>query len=283
MWTCETCQTQNAADVAMCGACGSPSVSFSRVPVAQRSAAAAADTAATAALGAASAVRPNEPAPVGSPGLPDASVTRGVTAGVAIAIVVVVLAIAAGLVVVLGGRGDDGAATTAGPDSAASEGEREADSAESPTTAATVPETIATTTAAPATTTLVPLVTVGAASADPQVVDLFEVYFRAINAHDFPTAHARLSARMQAKTPLNQMEADAGTTSDEDIYLESMAVSAGDAIAVMSFTSRQDSSDSRSGSTCTLWRVQYRLVPAGGGWAIDGATGVDGAPPSRDC
>jgi serine protease Do len=115
------------------------------------------------------------------------------------------------------------------------------------------------------------------------VVRTFQEYFTGINAGDYERSRLRLSP---ARRPSPSKWEDALASSyDFDIAVNQVTASDPGGIAWVTFTSLQAADKGpRPGETCTLWSIDYTLVPADDGlfW-IDHSAAHPGGPISQPC
>ncbi|OMQ16341.1 hypothetical protein A7K94_0203195 [Modestobacter sp. VKM Ac-2676] len=123
----------------------------------------------------------------------------------------------------------------------------------------------------------VPLFPAHAPTSDEmQAITTLDVYFRAINLGDFPTAAAQLVDTPDVAT------FRAGVASSQDVGIRYRSVvSEGDALVVwVTFTSHQDQGRGpaeRPEETCTDWSLDYVMTADNGLWLIADTRPHDGA------
>ena len=165
--------------------------------------------------------------------------------------------------------GDSGATTASGGGSAASASASQAPSNQP--LASTTPTPV--TQPSPLPAGQAGLVAIGPAAGRPaahHVAAFLSRYFQAINAKDYP------AYRSMYDPTSNPAQSEAGfqsgyrTTHDSAITLATLSPSGtGGWLATVTFTSHQDPSESSIGTSCTQWRVQYALAPAGGTFVLE--------------
>jgi len=96
-----------------------------------------------------------------------------------------------------------------------------------------------------------------------QVVPTFETYFGGIDTQQYGQAYSAYSSRFQANTTEAGMATAWTTTRDTDVAITSLSSpnAVGDLTATVTFQSTQAAQDGPDGETCTLWSVNYGLVP----------------------
>jgi hypothetical protein len=110
--------------------------------------------------------------------------------------------------------------------------------------------------------------------AEPQVLAYVTRYFNAINAHDYNAYYRLLDAQEQAGESRASFDSGYATTKDSHEVLTGIEdTGGGDVTANLSFTSRQNPSNSVDSSACNTWQISLYLVPQGSGY-------VQTAPPS---
>jgi serine protease Do len=115
------------------------------------------------------------------------------------------------------------------------------------------------------------------------VVDTFQAYFDGINSGDYEQSRLRLAP---ARRPDPTVWEDALTSSfDINIAVLEVTETPTGALAWVTFTSVQDPDRGpRPEETCTIWTIDYQLIPADDGllW-IDHSTAHPGGPISHPC
>jgi hypothetical protein len=101
-----------------------------------------------------------------------------------------------------------------------------------------------------------------------QVQTLFATYFHGINYHNYAEFASTLDAGMQAKNPQSTFDKGYATTTDSAETITSISDSASGLTAVVTFTSRQDPSDSPDKSACNNYQLTLPLVPQGSSYVI---------------
>jgi serine protease Do len=114
-------------------------------------------------------------------------------------------------------------------------------------------------------------------------VTTFEAYFTGINEGDYESSRLRLAP---PRRPSAAKWADALATSyDFDIVVNQVTASGSGAIVWVTFTSLQAADKGpRAGETCTLWSIDYSLIPADDGllW-LDHSAAHPGGSISQPC
>lgn len=135
--------------------------------------------------------------------------------------------------------------------------------------------TVVATTAAPSTTLPPGSVNVGAVATDPEapaVAAVLDRYFTAIDTRNWDAAFATFTSSLQSSlgSPAALSAADT-TSTDSRVRVLSVTRNADGSIDVgVDFRSHQAAGYGPvAGQTCTDWTLDYRLVPAGAGLAID--------------
>jgi len=100
----------------------------------------------------------------------------------------------------------------------------------------------------------------------PQVAKFLETYFTAINTRDFGLDSSLFEPQLQPTR--QQFSQGYRSTSDSDITLTDLSVTATGLAATVSFTSHQDPSDSPTNSSCTAWDITLYLQPQGSAYLI---------------
>ncbi len=109
--------------------------------------------------------------------------------------------------------------------------------------------------------------------AEPGVLAYVVRYFNAINAHDYNAYYNLLDGQEQAGESQASFDSGYATTKDSNEVLTGIQDTGGGDVTVnLSFTSRQDPSDSIDGQACNTWQISLYLVPQGSGY-------VQTAPP----
>src|SRR5262249_16006694 len=105
-------------------------------------------------------------------------------------------------------------------------------------------------------------------------------YFTSINHGYYDAAYAQLSPGQQARLSYQQLAEGTSTSFDYDVTVYSVSFKdATDAVAYVTFTSIQASSNGPNGDVCDDWAISYWMVwiPDGttaiGHWYIDNTTG----------
>jgi hypothetical protein len=111
-------------------------------------------------------------------------------------------------------------------------------------------------------------------AAVPQVQQLLNKRFEAINTHNYTEYASTLTTRAQASQPQSNFDKGYASTSDSAITLTALTQTSSGLTATVAFTSHQNPSDSVDGSACNTWTSTYYLVPSGSGYLID-----TGSPP----
>lgn len=123
-------------------------------------------------------------------------------------------------------------------------------------------------------------------SEDPvtvEVTDFFTEYFTAVNAADYTQVWKMLSPRLRPADP-DELAESLSTTIDFGMEVHEVERLADDTVrAHVSFISTQASEQGPEGQTCTVWDMDYTLVPAGDTWQIRRALGHNGSAPFRSC
>jgi hypothetical protein len=123
-------------------------------------------------------------------------------------------------------------------------------------------------------------------SEDPvtiEVTTFFTTYFTAVNAADYEQVWAMLSPQLRPADPRELADTLSTTI---DFGMEVHAVERGDDDTVrahVSFISTQAPEQGPEGQTCSVWDMDYTLVPTGESWQIRRAVGHGGGPPFRSC
>ncbi|MCU1346822.1 MAG: peptidase and chymotrypsin/Hap, partial [Acidimicrobiia bacterium] len=115
------------------------------------------------------------------------------------------------------------------------------------------------------------------------VMAAFRAYFTAVNNGDYEGAAMR-------QAPARRQQPDAwaaalSTSFNEDISIQAVAATSTGATAWVTFTSLQaEDKGPRPGETCTVWSIDYSLLPAPDGllW-LDRANGHGGGALSHPC
>ncbi len=103
----------------------------------------------------------------------------------------------------------------------------------------------------------------------PQVTALLRRYFSAINAHDYAAYAQLLDAQVLVRTPASAFDSGYGSTTDSGEMLTGVSpTDSGGLAAAVTFTSRQQPSDSPDHSACDNWSITLYLVPDGAGYLI---------------
>lgn len=122
-------------------------------------------------------------------------------------------------------------------------------------------------------------------SEDPLTLDVttfFTDYFTAINDSDYPLVWSMLSPDL--RPDVDELADSLSTTIDFGMEVHSVERDADDTVrAHVSFISTQSPDQGPDGQTCTVWNLDYTLVPTGDPWQIRRAVGHDGAPASSSC
>ncbi len=108
----------------------------------------------------------------------------------------------------------------------------------------------------------------------PQVIALLQLYFSAINRHDYPAYAQLLDPQVLQLNPASAFPSGYGSTTDSGERLTGISgTDAGGVAAAVTFTSHQQPADSPDDSACDDWSITLYLVPEAGGYLI-------GLPPS---
>jgi serine protease Do len=126
----------------------------------------------------------------------------------------------------------------------------------------------------------------GPAAGDPltlAVMDTFEIYFTAVNLGDYETAWNRSIPAQRFS--LAEWTAGMSTSFNLNVFVHEIVPTAEGAEAWVTFTSLQmPELGPRDGESCTMWSIDYRLVPADDGlMLLAGGDGHAGGPISRPC
>ena len=109
-------------------------------------------------------------------------------------------------------------------------------------------------------------------------------FFDGINSADYASAYAAYTAEQQAQNPYDGFVSGEQSSYDIGVSLVSVTPSGPDtAVAYVTFTSLQNSSQGPDGDTCDDWTIDYSMRDVGGTWLIDGAQGHDGGPTHSTC
>lgn len=101
-----------------------------------------------------------------------------------------------------------------------------------------------------------------------QAVATLDVYFRAVNGGDFPTALAQLVH----PPSLTHFTAAVGSSQDRDISYRTLDRQGDEIVLWVTFTSEQEAGRGpreRPDETCTDWSLDYSFVQKNGLWLID--------------
>jgi hypothetical protein len=106
--------------------------------------------------------------------------------------------------------------------------------------------------------------------ANEGVPQTLNTYFDAINSQDYQSAWQMFSPRFQATTSLSQFADGLSTVTDSDPVVHYVRlVNATTAIAYVTFTSFQNSSQGPNGDSKDNWTLDYRMKRSGWQWLID--------------
>ena len=120
-------------------------------------------------------------------------------------------------------------------------------------------------------------------AAVPQVQQVLNTRFQAINSHNYAKYASTLTTRAQAIQTQASFDKGYRSTSDSGITLTALSQTASGVTATVAFTSHQNPSDSGDGSACNTWTTTYYLVPSGSGYLIDNAPAGSPPPDRGDC
>lgn len=118
---------------------------------------------------------------------------------------------------------------------------------------------------------------------DTLVIRTFEVYFTGINIGNYEQARVRVAPEERLEAA--EWEDGISSTYDFDIVLHDIRSDGSTLTAWVTFTSLQvPDKGPRPGEACTLWSIDYTLIPADDGllW-IEHSTGHAGGPISAPC
>jgi hypothetical protein len=109
-------------------------------------------------------------------------------------------------------------------------------------------------------------------------------YFDGINDGDYASAYDAESTHAHDGESLAIVTANVVTSYDTDLNITSITPRADGSYDVfVTFTSVQASNEGPNGDSCDLWNLDYRLVPGGSGFVIDGASSPTSVPASQSC
>jgi len=108
--------------------------------------------------------------------------------------------------------------------------------------------------------------------AEPQVEAYLNRYFSAINAHNYSAYNSLLDAQEQQGNSRATFDSGYATTKDSNEVLTGIDdTGGGNVTAHVSFTSRQNPTDSVDGSACNDWQISLYLVPQGNSYVMTAA------------
>jgi hypothetical protein len=126
--------------------------------------------------------------------------------------------------------------------------------------------------------TVTPTASVGDATDELAIQQIFSAYFNAVNNHDYDTAWAQYTPQEQTRLGSEQqyVQGEATTHVTNMTVQEIVSQSGGVDLATITFTSTQDPANSPDGQACDNWSLVYTMVHAGSSWFIDRAVSVNG-------
>ncbi len=115
------------------------------------------------------------------------------------------------------------------------------------------------------------------------LADPLTIYFRGINQGRYDESLAVMSPSLLGQMTLADFTEGTRTSFDSEFRVTALRADAGGFVVSLEFKSLQDPSKGPDGQACNRWTIDYGLIPAGGRYLIDSATGTGGGSPFRDC